>query len=363
MNLRIPGPTPLPPQVVDALQRAMINHRGAEFAALTKRITARLQQIFETSNDILIFPASGTGGLEAAVVNVLSPGDRVLVCITGSFGERFAEIAEAFGARVDKLTFSNGSAAEPEQVAAKLRAASDYRAVLVTHNETSTGVLSPLQAIAQVVRANSDALVIADAVSSLGATPLAMDAWGVDVVITGSQKALMCPPGAALISMSERAWRAHEHATMPRFYWDWSEWKKWMTQGQTPFTPAVSIYFALDAALDLLLEEGMQNVYARHVHVAEIARVGSQALGMRLLPDPRFASPTVTALRPPEGVDANELIRRARDECSVEFAGGQGELRGKIIRIGHLGYVFEADIRDALAALERVLKREPAVAG
>lgn len=356
MNLRIPGPTPLPPEVLQALQRPMINHRGSQFSAMQKSIVARLQKIFETQNDILILPGSGTAGLEAAVVNVLSPGDQVLACVIGAFGERFAQIATAFGARVEKLTFPMGAAVDLDQVAEKLRVMPLLKAVLVTHNETSTGVLNPLRQFAQLVHENSNALLMVDAVSSLGATELANDAWGIDVVITGSQKTLMSPPGAAFISVSERAWHANESARMPRFFWDWREWRKWFALGQTPVTPPLTIYYAVDAALDLLLEEGMPNVYARHAQLAEYTRKRAQSFGFRLLPDPRVASPAVTALFPPRGADANQLIRRARDEYAVEFADGQGELKGKIIRIGHVGYVHQPDLEEALDALEHVLE-------
>ena len=355
MNLRIPGPTPLPPQVEAALRRPMINHRGAVFADMQERIVERLKLIFQTSNDVLIFPSSGTGGLEAALVNVISPGDRVLACTAGAFGDRFAEMAGAFGARVDKLNFPLGAAIDPARVAEALTAAPDTRAVLMTHSETSTGILHPVQALAKAVRENSDALVIVDAVSSLGATPLAMDAWGLDVVVTGSQKALMCPPGAALIAISQHAWHAYETARAPRYYWDWRSWEKWAEKGQTPVTPALPIYYALDAALDLILTEGLPRVYARHERLAELVRRRAHALGLTLFPDRRYASPTVTALCPPPGVDAKRLIRYVRDHFDVEFAGGQGELEGKIIRIGHLGYVDEMDLQTALHALDQVM--------
>ncbi len=359
MNLRIPGPTPLPPQVVAALQRPMINHRSPVFADLQNRIVDRLRDIFETTNDILILPGSGTGGLESALVNSLSPGDHVLACIAGQFGKRFAEIATAFGADVHSLDFAPGSAIDPGKVAESLRAAPNTRAVLVTHNETSTGVLHPLQAIAQAVHQNSNALVVVDAVSSLGATRVAADEWGLDVVVTGSQKALMSPPGMALISISQHAWHTYEHATTPRFYWDWMRWKKWAAKGQTPWTPAVSVYFALDAALDIIHQEGLANVYARHSRLADWTRSRALQLGMSLFADPRHASPSVTAVRPPEGLDANALVRRMRQEHDVEVAGGQGELSGKIIRIGHLGYVHDADMQDTIYALERTLIAQP----
>jgi aspartate aminotransferase-like enzyme len=355
MNLRIPGPTSLPPQVEAALRRPMINHRGAVFADMQKRIIERLKLVFETANDILIFPSSGTGGLEAALVNVISPGDRVLACTAGAFGDRFAEMAAAFGARVDKLSFPLGAPIDPARVAAALKTAPDTRAVLITHSETSTGILHPVQALARAVRENSDALIIVDAVSSLGATPLAMDAWDIDIVITGSQKALMCPPGASILAISKHAWHAYETARAPRYYWDWRSWEKWAEKGQTPVTPALPIYFALDAALDLILTEGLPAVYARHERLANLTRRRAQALGFELFPDRRYASPTVTALRPPAGVDAKRLIRYARDHFDVELAGGQGELEGKIIRIGHLGYVNELDLQTALHALEQVM--------
>jgi aspartate aminotransferase-like enzyme len=288
---------------------------------------------------------------------VLSPGDRVLACAAGAFGERFAEMAIAFGARVDKITFPLGSAIDADAVAGKLREAPDTTAVLITHSETSTGVLHPIQQIARAVRENSNALVLVDAVSSLGATPLSMDAWGIDVVITGSQKALMSPPGAALVAISERAWKAHETARAARFYWDWKEWKKWALLGQTPVTPPLPIYFALDAALDLIHAEGIASVYARHERVAKLARTRAEKLGFKLFPDPRFASPTVTALYPPPGVDAKALIRHTHDEHNVEFAAGQGPLQGKVIRIGHLGYVHEEEINYALNMLELALTK------
>ncbi len=363
MNLRIPGPTPLPPEVIAALQRPMINHRGPVFADLQNRIVTRLRDIFETANDILILPGSGTGGLEAALVNILSPGDRVLACIAGEFGKRFAQMAAAFGAQVEELTFAPGAAIDPDRVAEKLRAMGDAHAVLITHNETSTGVLHPLEALARAVHGNSKAMVLVDAVSSLALTRVAADAWGLDVVVSGSQKALMSPPGAAILSISANAWRAHEHARCPRYFWDWSEWKKWVAKGQTPFTPPLSVYFALDAALDLIQKEGLPNVYARHARLAEWTRTQAQALGCTLFADPRHASPAVTALRPPAGVDANALIRRMRDEDHVEVAGGQGEFSGKIFRIGHLGYVHEPEMQETIRVLERALNAQPATVG
>lgn len=359
MNLRIPGPTPLPPEVTAALQSPMINHRGPTFVGMQRRILAGLKEVFETGNQIIIYPSSGTGGLEAALANTVSPGDRVLACSAGAFGERFAEIARRFGAQVDKLTFAMGQAIDVDQVAEHLKNAPDTRAVLLTHSETSTGVLHPIEALAGTIHANSNALILVDAVSSAGATRLQTDAWGLDVVITGSQKALMCPPGASILAISERALRAYETARSPRYYWDWREWTKTMANGETPFTPALSIYFGLDVALDLIKNEGLPAVYARHERLAELTRRETASMGFELFPNPRYASPTVTALRPPAGIKPGDLIARCREELGVEFAGGQGEAKGKIIRIGHLGYVHEPEIRQALGALQQALSTAP----
>ncbi len=359
MNLRIPGPTPLPPQVTEALMSPMINHRGPTFVGLQRRILAGLKEVFETGNQIIIYPSSGTGGLEAALANVLSPGDRVLACAAGAFGERFAEIARRFGAQVDKLTFPMGQAIDADKVAEHLRNAPDTRAVLLTHSETSSGVLHPIESIARTIHANSNALVLVDAVSSAGATRLQTDAWGLDVVVTGSQKALMCPPGASILAISQRALRAYETARSPRYYWDWREWMKVMANGETPVTPPLPIYFALDVALDLIKNEGLTAVFARHERLAELTRRETGAMGFELFPDPKYASPTVTALRPPAGIKPGDLIARCREELGVEFAGGQGEAKGKVIRIGHLGYVHEPEIRQALAALQQAVSAAP----
>lgn len=361
MNLRIPGPTPLPPEVTAALSRPMINHRGPQFVELQGRVLAGLKEILETNNDIIIYPSSGTGGMEAALANVLSPGDRVLACTAGAFGDRFAEMAKRFGAQVNKLCFPMGQAIDPEKVAEELRNAPDTRTVLLTHSETSSGVLHPIEALAKTIRANSGALILVDAVSSAGATRVQTDAWGLDVVITGSQKALMSPPGASVVAIGERAWRAYETARSPRYFWDWREWTKMMAVGQTPVTPPLPIYFAMDVALDLIKAEGLNAVYARHERLAELTRNETVAMGLTLFADPRYASPTVTALRPPAGIKSGDLIARCRDELGVEFAGGQGEAKGKVLRIGHLGYVHEADIREALGALKQALAASPVV--
>lgn len=357
MNLRIPGPTPLPPEVMAVLQHAMIDHRGPEFAAIQRRIVGKLQEVFNTKNDMLLFTSSGTGGLEAAVANTISPGDPVLAFSAGSFGDRLADLAQGYGASLTKIEFEWGGAIDPDRVAGELRAHPKTKAVLVTHNETSTGVLHPLKEIANTVRANSDAVLIVDAVSSLGAVEVQTDTWGIDVMATASQKAWMCPPGLAMVSVSQRAWQANKTARSPRFYFDFAEAKKWMEKGQTPFTPAISVYFALDEALKMMSAEGLANVYARHARVAELTRKLALDLGFTLFGDPHHTSPTVTALNVPSGIEADALRKAAREDYDLVIGGGQEKLKGKIIRIGHLGYVHEEDIRSAMSALGQAMAK------
>ncbi|MEX0800225.1 MAG: alanine--glyoxylate aminotransferase family protein [Dehalococcoidia bacterium] len=357
VNLRIPGPTPVPDDVLAAVAHPMVDHRGRPFAALIERVSERLQQFYQTREDVLILTASGTAGMEAAIVNTLSPGDRVLAVSVGAFGDRFAAIAETYGAEVVPLAYEWGQAASADEIRSALAEDASIKAVLVTHNETSTGITNPLEAIAKAVR-ESDRLLIVDAVSSLGAIPLEMDGWGLDVVVTGSQKGWMVPPGLAFVAMSERGWKANESARMPRFYLDLAKARDFAKKGQTPFTPAVSIFFGLDVALEKMIEEGAESIYTRHANIGGIVRSGVKALGLELLAaDERYASNTVTAVKCPEGVDVKELRNTLEDEHNVVVAGGQGKLAGKIFRIGHLGLASEEDIRETLEALAEALPR------
>jgi len=357
MELRVPGPTPLPMDIRKALAGEMIGHRSTEFGALLREITAGLHQWFQTEEDVLVLTGSGTGGMEAALVNVLSPGDRVLAVSVGVFGERFAEIARAYGADVTLLEFPWGQAADADAIARALSADPDYRAVLVTHNETSTGVTNDLAAIAGAVRAAREEapLLIVDAVSSLGAIDVRVDAWGCDVVVTSSQKALMTPPGLSFVALSGRAWEASERARMPRFYWDLRKARAYKECGQTPFTPAVTTLFGLREALRMMAGEGRERVLERHRKLGRAMRLGIVGLGLDLLAEETHASNTVTAVRVPPSRSAEELIRRLRDEHDVVVAGGQGRLKGKIIRIAHMGHVNEADVNRVIEALRAVL--------
>jgi aspartate aminotransferase-like enzyme len=355
-QLRIPGPTPCPPEVLKAMARPMMNHRGPEFHKIHNDVTEKMKQVFQTRNDLYLLTGSGTGGLEAAVVNMLSPRDKVLSVSIGVFGDRWANIAKTFGAEVVSLKFDWGKAADPDAVKKAIKANPDVRAVLVTHNETSTGVTNDLKAISQVVK-EAGKLLLVDAISSMSSIDLPVDKWGCDVVVSGSQKGWMVPPGMAMVSISAEAWKAYAQAKMPRFYWDFGKCKTYYEKLENPFTPVVSIVYAFDAALDMLLKEGLPNIFARHARIAQVAREGFKALGLPLFADPAHASNTVTAVSIPAGVDGKMLRQVLREEYQVVLAGGQQTLDGKIFRVGHLGFVNENDIKEVLSAVKAVLPR------
>ena len=354
MQLRIPGPTPVPDEVLQAMAKQMINHRGPEFVQLLNDVTAKLKQIFQTKNDLLVLTGAGTGGLEAAIVNTLSPGDKVLATSIGVFGDRFTKIAQQYGAYIIPLSFEWGKAADIDAIRQALRAEPKIKAVMVTHNETSTGVTNDLASISSVVK-EFDKLLLVDAISSLGAIDLPVDDWHCDVTVTGSQKAWMVPPGLTMVSVSEEGWRAHAEAKMPRFYWDFTKAKNSLEKGQTPWTPAVSIIFALQVALDMMLKEGLTNVIARHARVGKATREGIKSLGLSLFAEESHASNAVTAVAVPDGLDVKKLRKILMEEHQVVLAGGQQKLDGKIFRIGHLGWVTEKDIEAVISALKVAL--------
>jgi aspartate aminotransferase-like enzyme len=356
MQLRVPGPTPCPPQALQAMGRQMINHRGGEFAKILNSTTVKLKQVFQTKVDVFLLTASGTGGLEAAIVNTLSPADKVLSVSNGAFSERFADIAESYGAEVIRLSFEWGKAIDLEAIERTLKVDGDIRAVLVTHNETSTGMTNRLGDISSVVK-KFNRLLLVDAISSLGCIDLPTDKWQCDVVVTGSQKGWMAPPGLAMVSVSEKAWQANAQAKMPRYYWDLSKAKDFLQKGQTPWTPAISLFYTLDTTLDLMLSEGLNNIFARHARVAQITREGVKSLGLSLFPEEEFASNTVTAVNAGDKIDVSQLIKVLREEHNVVIAGGQRKLAGRIFRIGHLGSVHEDDIKSVLEALNKALPK------
>ncbi len=357
-NLRTPGPTPVPEDIVEAMSDPMINHRGPEFVELINEATEKLKQVFMTQNDLLILTASGTGALEAAIVNTLSPGDKLLGVTAGSFGDRFCDAAEAYGAEVQRLSFEWGEPVDPAAVRQALRDDPEIKAVLVTHNETSTGVTHDMEAISGIVKGEFDKLLLVDAVSSLGCIPLPVDGWNCDVVATASQKAFMLPPGLGFVSMSPAAWEAQKTATMPRFYFDLSDARRYLERGQTPWTPNVSLLYGLRLALNQMLAVGMEDIFGRHASIGQFTRAGVQSLGLELLcRDQARASNAVTAVKIPDSVDGSKLMDLMLTEENVVLAGGQGKLTGKIFRIGHMGYVSQDDIAEVLEALKRVLPR------
>jgi len=338
------------------MSRQMINHRSEEFGQILAGVTDKLKQIFQTKGDLFLLTGSGTGGLEAAVVNTLSPRDKVLSVAIGVFGERFATIAEQFGAEVIPLNFEWGTAADAEAVRQALKGEPKIKAVLVTHNETSTGVTNDLAAISSAVK-EFDKLLLVDAISSLGSINLPVDDWHCDVVVTGSQKGWMVPPGLAMVSVSQKGWEAHSKARMPRFYWDFAKAKSYLekTPAQTPWTPVISVFFALSVALDMILKEGLPNIVARHARVAQAARDGIKSLGLSLFAEESHASNTVTSVKASDGLDINKMRQILREEYQVVLAGGQQTLAGKIFRIGHLGWVTEKDIEIVISALKGAL--------
>lgn len=357
-NLRIPGPTFVPQTVLAASARPMINHRGPEFAALLAALTRALQDFLRTRGDVLLLTASGSGGMEAAVANTLSSGDKVLLFVNGAFGERFYSICKAYGVDVRRVDVPLGRAVDPDLVReelAKEKGKDGAKAVLLTHNETSTGVLNPLKEIAEVVR-ESGKLLIVDSVSGAGAVELEVDEWGVDVLVSASQKAWGAPPGLAIVTMSEKAWKAYERSNLPKSYFDLMAYKTALEKGATPATPAVSVVIALQESLRLMAEEGLEAILRRHRDLARATRRGLQAVNLALFADEAHASPAVTAFRPPTRVDARNLIRVLRDDYDTIVAGGQGKLDGQLVRVGHMGFVTMTDMVAFFSALELALK-------
>ena len=350
--LLTPGPTPVPPEVLAAISQPVVHHRGPDFKPVYERSLARLREVFRTQSEVLLFASAGTGAMESAVVNLCSPGERVLVVSAGHFGERWRAIASAYGAEVETLEYAWGEIPNADDLAGRLQELGGAKAVFLTHSETSTGVVCDLQALAAVVNEHGG-LSVVDAVSSLGAVPLETDAWSLDVVVSGSQKALMTPPGLAMVTVSERAWAARGDA--PRFYFDWERTRKGQAALNAPFTPPVSLVAGLDVALGMLLGAGLEAVFDRHVRLGRACREGAKAMGLELFSPDEDRSAVVTAIQAPDGIDATELVSALRDRFGITIANGQGALKGKIFRIGHIGYFDVFDITTALAAVELVL--------
>lgn len=355
--LMIPGPTPLPEAVREALARPAMGHRSPAFKAVLERVLPRLQAVFQTQNEVLLYTASGTGAMEAALINTLNPGDKVLVLVCGVFSARWAEVAETLGIVVERLTVEAGAPNLPEALQVRLDqdTAKEIKAVMLTHSETSTSVLNPMAALSRCIR-NHGALSIVDAVTSMGATTVPVDEWELDLVVSGSQKGFMVPPGLSFLSVGERAWAAHKACRNPGYYFNFSKYQKAQAEFTTPYTPATALILGLDVALKMMESEGLPAIFQRHDTLRRMTRAGLEAMGLPLLvSDVRYASPAVTAALPPEGVSVADIRGTLKKRFGIQIADGQKELKGKIIRVGHLGHVGERETLMTLSALETVL--------
>jgi serine---pyruvate transaminase len=344
-----PGPVDVPPQVLLAMAQPIIHHRSPDYTPIFKEVNEGLKYVYQTKNPVLSFASSGSGAMESAVVNLLSPGDKMLSVQGGKFGERWADIGRAYGLNPIVIDVTWGEAVDPKIIEKHLKENPDIKAVYVTLCESSTGVLTDVKAIAEIV-SKTNAVLVVDAISGLLTTPLKTDEWGIDVVVAGSQKALMCPPGMAFTSFSEKAWKLVEVSKLPKFYFSWKSAKKNLDKDTTTFTPAITTTFGLQAALKMIKEEGIENVWARHERLAKAMRTGVQALGLELYA--KTPAPTLTAIKVPEGVDGKAWPKTLRDKFGVTVAGGQGDVTGKIIRVAQMGYASTFDVVLALSAIE-----------
>ena len=357
LTLMIPGPTPVPETVLKAMGRHPIGHRSGEFQAIVRRTTEQLKWLHQTSSDVLVITGSGTAAMEAGMINTLSRGDKVLCGDNGKFGERWVKVARAYGLEVDVVSAEWGQPLDPEAFRTALETDTEkqIKAVILTHSETSTGVINDLETIARYVKAHGTALTIADCVTSLGASNVPMDAWGLDVVASGSQKGYMLPPGLSFVAMSERAWAAYATSDLPKFYLDLGPYRKTAAKDSNPFTPAVNLYFGLEAALDMMQKEGLEAIFARHERHRAAAQAGMEAIGLPLFAAKGHGSPAITAVAP-EGLDAELLRKTVKEKFDILLAGGQDHLKGKVFRIGHLGYVCDRDVLTAVSAIEATLQ-------
>ncbi len=364
--LMIPGPTPVPESVLHAMAKHPIGHRSPEFSKIFMSATEKLQKLAKTNNDVFIYTASGTGAMEAGISNTINPGDKVLSCVIGVFGQRFADIAKLYGAEVTEIKKEPGDFVSPEELKDAL-AKDSYKAVTITHSETSTGTAHDLETMAAIIKEHG-ALSMVDAVTSLGCMDVNIDAWGLDVVVSGSQKGFMLPPGLSFIYVSEKAWQAKETATAPGYYFCWKQAKKALENQTTPWTPNVSHIVGLEVALTKMMEEGVENIIARHARLRDRLRTGLKKLGLKLLTEDVSASAAITAIWPPEGIAVPDIRKTFKQDWNITVANGQKTLKDKIFRMGHLGFVSDRDVLTGLACLEKVLLKlgykipEPALA-
>ncbi|MEL6353255.1 MAG: alanine--glyoxylate aminotransferase family protein [Cyanobacteria bacterium J06627_28] len=356
LMLMIPGPTPVPEKVLLAMAKHPIGHRSGEFSQLIAETNENLKWLFQTKNNVMTLAASGTGTVEAAIINFLSAGDRILVGSNGKFGDRWAQIATAYGLDVTTIKSEWGTPLNPDDFAKELQADSEkkIKAVMITHSETSTGVLNDLEAINKLVKEHGEALIIVDAVTSLGSHNIPVDEWGIDVIASGSQKGFMLPPGLGFVTASDKAWEAYKTATLPKFYLDLGKYNKSADKSSTPFTPPVTLYFGMKVALEMMKAEGLENIFARHTRHKEASRAAMKALGLPLFAPDTHASPAVTSVVP-DGVDAEKIRSVMKNRFDIALAGGQDHMKGKMFRMGHLGFVSDRDVLCAVSALEATL--------
>ncbi len=351
--LLTPGPTPLPPQVCEAMARPIIHHRTPQFQAVLKEAIEGLKYVYQTKGDVFILASSGTGVMEAGVVNLLSGGDTAIAIQGGKFGERWTEICKSYGINTDIIDVEWGKAVQPREIEKRLKANPKIKAVFTTLCETSTGVVNDIAAIGKAVK-DTNAVLVVDAISGLGAIDLQTDAWFCDVVVSGSQKGLMLPPGLGFISVSPKAWKLVEDSRCPKYYFDLKAAKKALDKTDTPFTPAITLIIALCESLKMIKQDGLENVFLRHKKMADATRAAMKALGLELFA-PLAASDVVTAVKVPQGIDGEKMVKTMRDTYGVTIAGGQAELKGKVFRIAHMGFIEEFDIIAGISCLEKVL--------
>jgi len=354
--LLAPGPTPVPETVSLAMAAPMVHHRTPQFSKIFGEAAEDAKYLFQTQNDVLILAATGTGGMEGCITNLFSPGDKLLVVNAGKFGERWGKLCEAYGMTPVWLNVEWGQAVDPKEVQAVLDQEPDIRGVLVQASETSTAVAHPIEALSKITRQRDDLLLVVDGITGVGVFPLPMDEWGIDAMVTGSQKALQLPPGLTLVALSDKAWKFADQSTCPHFYFDYKKERKNLQNKTSAYTPAVSLVIGLQAVLKGVKEEGLENVHQRHNRLARATRAGAQALGLGLIA-PQAPADSLTGVFVPEGIDGAKLVKSLRDDFGVTLAGGQDQWKGKIIRIAHLGYVDTFDIVVAMAALEMALKK------
>ena len=358
LNLMIPGPTPVPENVLSCMSKHPIGHRSGDFQEIVKKTTEQLKWLHQTTADVLTITGSGTAAMEAGIINTLSKGDQVICGDNGKFGERWVKVAKAYGLEVKVVKTDWGQPLDPNEFKRLLKEDRDgkIKAVILTHSETSTGVINDLKTINNEVKSNSKAITIADCVTSLGACNIPMDEWGIDVIASGSQKGYMIPPGLSFVAMSKRAWEANEQSNLPKFYLDLKQYLKTANKNSNPFTPAINLYFALEASLTMMQKEGLNNIFARHARHQKATQEGIKAMGLNLFTKESFGSPAITAVEP-ENIDAETIRKLIKNDFDILLAGGQDHLKGKIFRIGHLGFVNDRDIISVISALESTLDK------